>query len=315
MPIRILPVFKALSDPTRLRLLAILARGDFNVNELLEILRMGQSRISRHLKIMADSKLLASRREGNWIYYSLAVNGEDADLAGAVRIALNGAKALPEYERDLQHLESIVQRRRSLSQKYFNRVGTEWERLQREVLDSNNYREQVLALLPRGRECAADLGAGAGLLLPELLQRFARVIAVDSSQTMLKVAADYVAQQVPQHRARCEFRLGELEHVPASDRSVDAAVACMVLHHVSNPAAAIKEVHRILKNGGVFVIADLRQHEIAGMREKYADLWLGFKKADLAKWLRAAGFVVNQIGMLNKSQNMKVLLVQASKNH
>ncbi len=309
-----LHVFKALSDPTRLRLLAILSQGDFNVNELLEILRMGQSRISRHLKILTDSKLLTNRREGNWIYYSLATNGEDSDLARTMPIALHGAKALPECEGDLQHLESIVQRRRSLSQKYFNRVGPEWEKLQREVLDSNNYREQVLELVPSHKESVADLGAGAGLLLPELLQRFSHVTAVDSSQTMLKVAADYVAQQLPQHRSRCEFRLGELEHLPISDRAVDAAVACMVLHHVSHPAAAIKEVYRIIKRGGRFIIADLQQHDIAEMREQYADLWLGFKKADVSKWLRAAGFTVDKAEVLNKSKNMKVLLVQASKN-
>jgi ArsR family transcriptional regulator len=282
-----LQVFKALGDPTRLRLLAILAQGDFNVNELLEILRMGQSRISRHLKILADSRLVSNRREGNWIYYALAANGTDSDRANALRLALNSAKALPEYESDLQHLESIVQRRRSLSQKYFNRVGPEWERLQREVLDTGNYREQVLELLPRDKESAADLGVGAGLLLPELLQRFANVIAIDSSQTMLKVAADYIAQQLPQQRSRCEFRLGELEHLPISDCAVDAAVACMVLHHVSNPAAAIKEIYRVIKKGGRFVIADLQQHDIAEMREQYADPWLGFKKTDISKWLRA----------------------------
>src|SRR5262245_15993586 len=134
-----LHVFKALGDPTRLRLLAILAQGDFNVNELLEILHMGQSRISRHLKILADSKLVSNRREGNWIYYALATNGAESDLSVAVQLGLTSAKALPEYENDLQHLESIVQRRRSLSQKYFNRVGPEWEKLQREVLDSGNY--------------------------------------------------------------------------------------------------------------------------------------------------------------------------------
>jgi len=306
-------IFKALGDPTRLRLLAILAQGDFNVNELLEILRMGQSRISRHLKILADCGLLTNRREGNWIYYALATNGAETDLTRTLQLAVKGAAALPEHKGDLQQLESIVQRRRALSQKYFNRVGPEWERLQREVLDSGNYREQVLELLPHQQECAADLGAGAGLLLPELLQRFAQVIAIDSSPTMLKVAADYLAQQMPQQHGRCEFRLGELEHMPIADRLADAAVACMVLHHVSNPGGAIKEAYRILKKGGTLVIADLHQHEVAEMREQYADLWLGFKKADMSKWLRGAGFVLNKIDILNKSKNMKVLLVQAIK--
>lgn len=309
-----LQVFKALADESRLRLVAVLAQGDFNVNELIEILRMGQSRISRHLKILAESGIVAGRREGNWIYYSLSPAQDRPDLAQLVRIAVQSAKDSKSYENDLQHLESLVQRRRALSQKYFDRVGPEWECLQREVLDSNSYREQALAYLPDDKDGVVDLGAGAGLLLPSLLGRFKDVIALDSSQTMLKVAADYVRKQSAQAAPRCEFRLGELEHLPIHDRSVDAAIASMVLHHVSNPANAIAEVYRVLKRGGTFVIADLLEHNIAEMREKYADLWLGFKKSEMNKWLAAAGFVVHKTEVLDKHKTMKVLLIQANKN-
>jgi ArsR family transcriptional regulator len=309
-----LHVFKALADESRLRIVAVLAQGDFNVNELIEILRMGQSRISRHLKILADGGIVANRREGNWIYYSLAPLQEQSDLAEIVRIAVQSLKAAKVYEKDLQHLESLVQRRRSMSQKYFDRVGPEWECLQREVLDSTSYREHALAYLPEGKDSVVDLGAGAGLLLPSLLGRFKTVIALDSSQTMLKVAADYVQKQLPTAASRCEFRLGELEHLPIHDRTVDAAIASMVLHHVSNPGNAIAEVYRVLKRGGAFVLADLLEHNIAEMREKYADLWLGFKKSDLNKWLVAAGFAVQKTEVLDKHKTMKVLLIQATKN-
>jgi len=308
-----LHVFKALADESRLRIISVLAQGDFNVNELIEILRMGQSRISRHLKILADSGVVTNRREGNWIYYALAPLQEQSDLAGLLRIAVQSMKASQLYEKDLQHLESLVQRRRALSQKYFDRVGPEWECLQREVLDSASYREPALAYLPADKESVVDLGSGAGLLLPALLGRFKNVIALDSSQTMLKVAADYVQKQAAKAAPRCEFRLGELEHLPIHDRSVDAAMASMVLHHVSNPANAIAEVHRILRRGGTFVIADLLEHNIAEMREKYADLWLGFKKSDLNKWLAASGFSVQKTEVL-AHETMKVLLIQATKN-
>ncbi len=306
-------VFKALADESRQRLVAVLAQGDFNVNELIEILRMGQSRISRHLKILADCGIVTNRREGNWIYYALAPVPEQPDLAELVRIAVQCVKATKGYEKDLQHLESLVQRRRALSQKYFDRVGPEWECLQREVLDSTSYREHALAYLPQEKECGVDLGSGAGLLLPSLLARFKNVIALDSSQTMLKVAADYVQKQNSAAASRCEFRLGELEHLPIHDRTVDAAIASMVLHHVSNPGNAIAEVYRVLKRGGMFVLADLLEHNIAEMREKYADLWLGFKKSDLNKWLAAAGFIVQKTEVLDKHKPMKVLLIQATK--
>ncbi len=309
-----LQVFKALADESRLRLVAVLAQGDFNVNELIEILRLGQSRISRHLKILAESGLVSGRREGNWIYYALAAAQENSDLAQVSALAVRSLKGSRVYEKDLQHLESLVQRRRSLSQKYFDHVGPEWECLQREVLDSSSYREHALAYLPQDKESVVDLGSGAGLLLPSLLGKFKNVIAIDSSQTMLKVAADYVQKQNAEAAPRCEFRLGELEHLPIHDRSVDAAIASMVLHHVSNPGNAIAEVYRILKRGGTFVIADLLEHNIAEMREKYADLWLGFKKADLTKWLAAAGFAIQKNEVLTKHETMKVLLIQATKN-
>ncbi|MDZ7268834.1 MAG: metalloregulator ArsR/SmtB family transcription factor [candidate division KSB1 bacterium] len=309
----LLQVFKALADETRLRLLAVLAQGDFNVNELIEILRMGQSRISRHLKILAECGLVVSRREGHWTFYSLTPPNGRVELGEAASLALKAAARLRSRETDLQQIESIVQRRRQASQRYFDRVGPEWERLQREVLDSSYYREHVLRHLPQGRESAADLGAGAGLLLPALLQRFQRVIAIDSSRTMLRVAADYVAQEMPAALARCDFRLGEIEHLPLPDAAVEAAVACMVLHHVSQPAGALAEIFRILKPGGTLVIADLLQHEVVEMREKYADLWLGFKRADLNKWLIAAGFAPPQSEILAKNETMKVLIFQATK--
>ena len=62
--------FKALSDETRLRLTYVLERYELSVNELVSILEMGQSRVSRHLKILTEAGLLSSRRDGLWVFYS-----------------------------------------------------------------------------------------------------------------------------------------------------------------------------------------------------------------------------------------------------
>ena len=307
-------ILKALADETRLRLMALLARGDFNVNELVEVLQTGQSRVSHHLKILADSGLVRNRREGNWIYYSLAnSNGGDRGLVEAFNLGLKAAASLSTHEADLRKLESVVQRRRSLSTKYFDRIGSSWERLQQEVLDSTYYRQQVLSYLPGNGNVAADLGTGSGYLLPMLLSKFDSVLAIDASQTMLKVAADCVAAEIPDRAAACEFRLGELEHLPIPDNHVDAAVACMVLHHISNPAEALQEASRIMKPGGMLVIADLLQHNVTEMREKYADLWMGFDPKQLRKWLRGAGLKVVRHEVLKKSEVMKILMFQSLK--
>lgn len=305
-----LAIFKALADETRLRILGILEHGAFNVNELIDILRMGQSRISRHLKILSDCGLVVNRREGNWVYYSLPPRNGDTDVADALALAIRSARQHQTYSDDLQQIESVLQRRRALSKRYFDRVGEAWERLQSEVLDSKLYREQALELLPEHVDTVLDLGVGAGLTLPALLERAQKVIAVDSSQTMLKIAADYLAKTLPARVDDCEFRLGELEHIPLANHSADAAIALMVLHHVANPSAALQEISRVLRDGGTLVIADLMQHNFEQMREKYADLWLGFSPLEVMRWLKAAGFVDVKYEVLSRGEMLKVILFQ-----
>jgi ArsR family transcriptional regulator len=308
-----LQIFKALADETRLRILSALSQGDFNVNEIIEIFHMGQSRISRHLKILADSGLVVNRREGNWIYYALAPSNGNADVADALQLALRATRQLEYYTTDLQNIESVLQRRRAISQKYFDKVGSDWERLQSEVLDSKHYREQTLALMPDNIATVIDLGVGAGLILPALFEKCQHVIALDSSQTMLKIAADYLAKELPEQAENCEFRLGELEHIPLPNKNADAAIASMVLHHVANPGDALAEIYRVLGEGGTLVIADLMQHEITEMREKYADLWLGFSPIEMMRWLKNAGFENVKYEILRSGELLKVILFKANK--
>lgn len=308
-----LNVFKALADETRLRILGALAQGDFNVNEIIEIFHMGQSRISRHLKILADSGLVMNRREGNWIYYSLAPQNGNAELNEALKLAVRSAQKMTSYADDLQNIESVLQRRRTLSKKYFDKVGSEWELMQNEVLDSEHYRQQALALLPQHAETVLDLGVGAGLILPALFEKCQRIIALDSSPTMLKIASTFLADTLPVRVSDCEFRLGEIEHIPLPNRQVDAAIALMVLHHVANPADALKEIYRVMQDGGTLVIADLMQHNITEMRDKYADLWLGFSPIEMMRWLKTAGFAHVKYEVLRSGELLKVILFQASK--
>ena len=67
-----LKFLRALSDPTRLRIVALLEKDELSVNELQEITRMGQSRISTHLGLLQDSGLVQSRREGKRTFYKLS---------------------------------------------------------------------------------------------------------------------------------------------------------------------------------------------------------------------------------------------------
>ena len=95
---------------------------------------------------------------------------------------------------------------------------------------------------------------------------------------------------------RCDFRLGDLEHLPVADGEADAVLACMVLHHVSAPPQALKEAGRALASGGELAVIDLARHTDESLRDQLADLWLGFQPDQMRRWLQAAGFEVIEAG-------------------
>lgn len=284
----LLRIHKALADETRLRLVRLLSRGALNVNELIAILQMGQSRVSRHLRILAEVGLVTHRREGTWIYYERAHEPTDPLVAEALEILGRYERTVPHYEQDLQALEAAVERRKEQTRTYFDSVSDPHEFLRHKSLDVGYYRDVAVSLLPERCERVLDLGTGSGLLLSALLERAEQVIAVDSSMAMLELAR----QTVGVGSERCDLRLGDLEHLPVADAEVDAVMACMVLHHVSHPERALVEAHRVLKPGGHLVIVDLHQHEDESLRERFADLWLGFRPADVKRWVTAARFEI-----------------------
>jgi SAM-dependent methyltransferase len=86
-----------------------------------------------------------------------------------------------------------------------------------------------------------------------------------------------------------EFRRGDAEKIPLESASVDAAFCVMVLHFLADPARAVAELVRITRTGGSVVLLDLVPHNQEWMRDEMAHRWLGFARADVEKWLRAAG--------------------------
>src|SRR6266849_3162901 len=123
-----LKFLRALSDPTRLRIVALLEKDELSVAELQEITRMGQSRISTHLGLLQDSGLVQSRREGKRTYYKLdlAANGGVDEF---IRLAIKGAKELPEHASDQINLKRMLSLRREQAQVYFNQVAGRFERV------------------------------------------------------------------------------------------------------------------------------------------------------------------------------------------
>lgn len=283
-------VFKTLADSTRVRILALLEREELAVQELMDVLSMAQSRVSRHLGILREAGLLRDRREGTYVFYRFAApkSGAWNDAWELARRELAGD---PAAERDAAALVRVVGARASRSRSFFESVGPEWDGL-RKIFNDDALRARAIAHLAPPSWTVCDVGTGTGILAREVARLGLRVIAVDHSPRMLDAArASLQAEGYAVEAEGCaiELRLGEAQALPLADGEVDAALAHMVLHYVPQPAEALREMARIVKPGGVVVVVDFVRHEAEWMREELEVLWLGFPAEEIARWLGDAG--------------------------
>lgn len=302
-----LDTFKALGDPCRIRLTAVLLAGEFTVQELTQIMGMGQSRISRHLKILTEIGVLTVKRQGTWSYYRI---GDGNRFFNSIRPAFERElELLPDRSLDLAAVAAVLEERRRRSQEFFDRHARQWDDLARTLLPVPEYRPRLLNLVPKGVS-VLEIGVGTGGLLAELALRASKVIGVDHSPAMLEEARRRILDRGV---SGIELRLGEMSHLPMSDSSVECVVANMVLHHAADPAAVLAEARRVLSPGGLLLLADLARHEREAAREQLADQWLGFEEDELTGWLNQAGFTAVTIERITATEGQeRVLLVQGS---
>lgn len=298
-------LFKALSDETRLRLVHLSIHFELNVNEIVSIMEMGQSRISRHLKILTDSCLLRSRRDGLWTFYSIAPEGSGHDFIEAVKYVFEGD---PVFTGDLERAQRVLDQRAMESVRFFDAIAEDWEEMKRNIIGDAGINAKIISAVP---ECGTvvDLGCGTGDLLAPLTAKAGQVIGVEKSSRMLEAARRRFAGD----GENVELRIGELEHLPVRDGEADAAVINMVLHHLAEPLKAIKEVYRLLKKGNVFIIADLLQHQQELMRERFGDRWLGFSIEEIARWLGSCGFEMEKTEIFDLKKKLKGFIIQSVK--
>ncbi|MHB0818740.1 ArsR/SmtB family transcription factor [Stutzerimonas stutzeri] len=295
---------KAGGDALRLRVLRALASDSFGVLELAQIFATGQSGISHHLKVLTQAGLLATRREGNAIFYRRALPQSDS-LGGTLHAAL-----LEEVDQlvlpvDVQaRIAAVHAQRSAVSEDFFARMADSFQARQDLIAGLPQYRDSVLALLDAlnldTSATALEVGPGDGSFLPELARRFARVVALDNSPAMLELACNHCEQE---GLGNVELKLADALHddCPAAD----CVVLNMVLHHLAAPGEAMKQLARLVKAGGSLLITELCSHNQSWAREACGDLWLGFEQDDLAHWADAAGLTPGEslyIGLKNGFQ-------------
>jgi ubiquinone/menaquinone biosynthesis C-methylase UbiE/DNA-binding transcriptional ArsR family regulator len=287
-------ILKILSDPTRLRLLALVMREELSVAELQEILGMGQSRISSQLALLRTVNLVSDRREGKKAFYSLrsSLPLKTFDL---VKAAIESVAELPVITDDRENLDRILQKRRRTQEQYFNTIagrlgknycpGRSWEAIG----------HLALRLTPPIE--IADLGAGEGLLSQLLAVRARQVWCIDNSPRMVEVGTELAQKN---GLANLSYKLGDIESVPLPDRSVDVAILSQALHHAQRPQVAVDEAFRILRPQGQLIILDLNEHNFEKAREIYADVWMGFSESALHGFLKKAGFTKVEVTSVAK---------------
>lgn len=283
-----LAYFKALSDETRIRLINILLHHELKVGELVSVLEMGQSRISRHLKILADAEMVKSLKDGVWGFYSIAEAGAGREFIYAVRHLFEKE---PVLEQDLERARQIIEARSISTLRFFDHIASSWDLLKREIIGSFDLKSTIFENVGNF-EAGVDLGCGTGELLGEMKNHAAKVIGVDSSPRMLEEARKRFSIETGQS---IEIRLGEIEHLPMSDKEADLAVISLVLQYLDAPRAGLSEVRRILKPGGMFILAEFDRHEQANLKTVYGVKWPGFKKDEVYSWLEKSGFTVNKV--------------------
>ncbi len=284
----ILKSFALLSDPTRVRILALLRHEELSVAELQEILALGQSNISAQLARLKETGLVNDRRSGkNRLYRMELPTPKEREAHDHLLALLDIATAeMRESKRDLTALKLIRRKRVDSARSYFDALAGKFGR---HYIPGRSWKalgEVLLHLVP-STFVVADLGAGEGAVSQMLAKHAKQVIAVDNSASMVA----YGAKQAKEHGFdNLDYRLGDLESPPIKAGTVDIAFFSQALHHALHPTVAVAAGFQMLKPGGRIVILDLLKHNFEKARQLYADVWLGFGEAELHEMMEDAGF-------------------------
>lgn len=283
---RQLHVFRAIGEETRLRIMALLLRGELTVTEITQILGQSQPRVSRHLKILTEAGLVDKFREGSWMFYRAgapALEPTDA-IIGAVRAINKSSDRV--IARDGERFAQSRQARADLAAAYFEKNAAEWDRLRGLQIEEGAVEKRMRALAPEKIGLFVDLGAGSGRMLTIFADAYEKGLGFDLSREMLAVARANLDRAGVGH---AQVRHGDLFALPLESGLADVVCIHQVLHYLADPAAAVAEASRLLKPGGRLLLSDFAPHDLEFLREDHAHRRLGFPDDEVADWCAAAG--------------------------
>ncbi|MCP4810214.1 MAG: metalloregulator ArsR/SmtB family transcription factor [Proteobacteria bacterium] len=280
---RVFDVLSALSEPVRVRLLALLEVEELGVKELQETLSLPQSTISRHLKVLHERGLVQKRSAGTSSLFRVTQwDASTSALWASVRGSVEELRAA-----DLARMQTVLALRRADGEDFFTRHASQWDALREDLFGRDFLVPTLLSLLPDGL-VIADLGCGTGEMLARLAPVSDRVIGVDREPAMLEQA---------RRRGEFDLRVGELHDLPLEDEELDLALLVLVLHHVAELEPVFAELARVLKPGGRAVILEMVEHSRSEFRRTMGHKHLGFAVESLS----APGLSLSRHQLLSRS--------------
>jgi ArsR family transcriptional regulator len=270
---QVVEMLRAAGEPTRLRVLALLAREELAVTELVQILGHSQPRVSRHLKLLAEAGLVERFPDGAWVFYRLCGAEPQRSLVHAVLDRLPEDEG--ELNDDLERLEMVRHDRVEDASAYFARNAAQWDAIRSLYVSEAAVEAAIIqAAAPGPYNRLIDLGTGAGRMLTLLGPDASHAIGLDLSQQMLNIARAEVGRA---GLSGVELRHGDIYATGLASASADRAVV---------------EAARLLSPGGRLLIIDFAPHGLEYLRQAHQHRRLGFADEEIGRWMEGAGLAV-----------------------
>lgn len=287
----VLIALRAAAEPTRLRLLALAAGGQFCVTEFAEILAQSQPRLSRHLRLLGEAGLLDRAREGANTWFTLPPAATPGGALARVLLA-----RIPEEDAmlvaDRRQAARVLAERARVASESFQRSGADWDEMRALALPAEAVEDALLRALPEKVGHLLDIGTGTGALLERVAPLVAAALGVDASRSMLALARTRLAKPGLGH---CSVRQGDMYRLPLPDAVFDVVVMQMVLHYAEDLDAALAEAARVLRAGGRLIVVDLAQHDDQASVRRLAHRWNGFPDGEMVHLLAKAGLAIHEV--------------------
>ena len=291
-----LTIFRALADPTRLRIVALLRAMELSVGELAQVLGQSQPRVSRHVKILCDAGIASRRKEGSWVFLVPGAPAHVAPLFAAIDGWADGDESNHWAVADTARLAAVRADRAAAAEAYFAAHALHWDAMRSLHIGEAHVEAAIaraLADAPLGR--LVDVGTGTGRMLALFGGNATQATGIDRSPEMLRLARAKLADA---GLASVELRQGDINALPIADGAADTVILHQVLHYLPAPEIAIAELSRILAPNGRLLIVDFASHDIEALRDRDAHARLGFSDEQMRGWFELYGLDYQRVDSL-----------------